>query len=142
MEAVSTSAFGRSLAALERAAEMYERLKTGDLRVTARNSLILEFEVCYGQTRPLLERGLIEMSGESPADLGSMTFRGLIQLANERGFSKYGVEDWLSFREMRNRTAHAYSEPLAESIVAAIPLFLACAQDMAENIRAKQAEVK
>jgi len=142
MEAVSTSAFGRSLAALERATEVYERLKASDLRVTVRNSLILEFEICYGQTRPLLERGLIEMSGESPADLGSMTFRSLIQVANERGFSKYGVEDWLSFREMRNRTAHAYSEPLAESIVEAVPLFLACARDLAENIRAKQAEAK
>ena len=138
MDAVSTTAFGRSLAALERAMEVYERLRTGELHLTVRNSVILEFEICFGQLRPLLDRALIEISDESPSDIQFKTFRELVDLANERGLTSYPIEDWLAFRAMRNRTAHAYSEPLAKSIIESLPNFLAFAKDFANNVQRKQ----
>ena len=69
-----------------------------------------------------------------------MTFKQLVEAANERGFSEFGHQDWFAFREMRNRTAHAYSEPQAKAIAEAMPQFLAFARDLAVRISAKQAE--
>lgn len=138
MERVSTSAFGRSLAALERAAELYEELRTGDLMRTARNSLILEFEICFGQVRPILERCFVELDGQDAAAVEQMSFATLVRTANERGYTDVEWEHWREFRDHRNRTAHAYSEPQADRIAAGMPAFAQAARGLFASIEKKQ----
>lgn len=139
MEPVSTTAFGKALAALERAQIAYEKHRDGDLAVMARNSVILEFEICFGQVLPVLQRSLIELSGLNPAHVKDMTFATVIRNANVRGYTSVEWEHWHTFRELRNRTAHAYSEEQANKIAGAVPAFLLAAQEIRDSVQRKQA---
>jgi len=137
---ISLKAFANSVAALERALQLYEAHRGGELRVMARNSVILEFEICYGQCRPALQRCLEEFDGTPSQSLDEMSYASLIRTANERGYSETPWAEWKAFRDARNTTAHAYSEPAAEEILLQIPKFLITARDMLSRMMRKQAE--
>ena len=138
MEPVSTTAFGKALAALERAQVAFEEHLADEFTVMARNSVILEFEICFGQVLPMLQRSLIELSGLSPAQVKDMSFATVIRNANVRGYTSVEWGRWHNLRDFRNRTAHAYSEEQAIMIAAAIPEFLAAAQEIRNNVQRKQ----
>ena len=139
MEPVSTTAFGKALAALERAQALFESYAAGELATMSRNSAILEFEICFGQVLPMLQRSLIELSELNPGQVKDMTFATVIRNGNVRGYTSVDWERWYHFRELRNRTAHAYIEEQAMRIAAGIPEFLAAAQEIRDNIARKQA---
>lgn len=138
MELVSTTAFGKALGALERAQASFEKHRVGEFAVMARNSVILEFEICFGQVLPILQRSLIELSGLHPAQVKDMSFATVIRHANVRGYTAVDWDRWYDFRENRNRTAHAYSEEQAMRIAVAVPEFLAAAREIRNNIQRKQ----
>ena len=140
MSTISLKAFANSVAALGRALALYEVHRDGELRVMARNSVILEFEICYGQCRPAMQRCLEEFDGTSSQALDEMTYASLIRTANERGYTDTPWAEWKAFRDARNTTAHAYSEPAAEEILRQIPRFLVAVQDMLKRMEKKQAE--
>lgn len=137
MEAVTFQVFEKSVASLRRAVAMYAQFGEGDLHVMARNSMILEFEICFGQVRPSLERCLAEFEGLDSRALDEMTFAALIRTANERGYTEVPWSEWRQFRDERNRTAHAYSEPAAERIAAGIPQFLSAAEGLLRKMQEK-----
>jgi hypothetical protein len=128
------------VAALGRAIAVFEEHGHGELRVTARNSMILEFEICFGQCRPTLERCLVESGMSDAASVDGMNYAALIRAANERGFMKTTWQEWVHFRDARNRTAHAYSEPMAEEIAAQIPQFVMAASELLSKLQEKEAE--
>ena len=140
MNQVELTAFERSLAALARAIAMFDAYGKGELLVMARNSLILGFEICFGQCRPMLERCLAEIDGEPTETVKNADYADLIRLANKRGYLQVTWREWRTFREARNRTAHAYNEPMAADIVSIIPAYYAAATELLKGMQRKVAE--
>jgi hypothetical protein len=68
-----------------------------------------------------------------------MSYAELVRTSNERGYLRVPWEEWFQFREARNRTAHAYSEPMAERIAVLIPAFYAEAKYLCDKIMARSA---
>ena len=139
MEAVNLDAFERSAAALRRALTLYREYQSEKLAVTLRNSLILEFEICFGQLKAPLQRCLIRLDALSPAEVNTMSYPELMRTANVHGYSDVEWERWKAFREARNETAHAYSQAKAEEIAAIIPEFLSAVEQTLHVMHRKQA---
>ncbi len=125
------------MAALRRAVQQYAAYGQGELQVMARDALILNFEICYGQCGAALKRCLQDVDGMDGAALEVMSLATLIRTANERGYLKATWPEWKAFRDARNIAAHAYSEPAAEKIARAVPEFLLAAEFMLERMQQK-----
>ena len=106
-----------------------------------RNSLILEFEICFGQVKSPLQRCLIRLDALPPVKVKAMSFATLMRTAAEHGYTQTDWEYWDKFREYRNETAHAYSEDMAKKIVEHISFFLESVESMLEVMRQKAATV-
>ncbi|MCE2454310.1 MAG: nucleotidyltransferase substrate binding protein [Gemmatimonadetes bacterium] len=85
-----------------------------------------------------LEEGL-ERYRKDTSDLqirdGLMTFQGQIRTANEQGLLLGAWPEWRDYRKMRGMPSHTYSEPVAISVVAAIPGFLEEAAYLRDRLR-------
>ena len=62
----------------------------------------------------MLKRRL-ESDSPSPDEVDAYSFKQLIRTGAEKGFIE-NPEEWFLFRELRNQTAHAYSETKAELV--------------------------
>jgi len=123
MSEVSYKSLGNALEALHRAILLFEAHRGGELYVSMRNSMILEFEICFGLCRTMIERCLVDADGEDPLEIEHMSYAEVVRTANERGLMRADWRLWTQFRIARNLTAHAYSEPKAEEIAALVPAF-------------------
>lgn len=137
MDAVDLSTFEKAAAALRRALTLWEEYRESNLAVTVRNSLILEFEICFGQLKSPLQRCLIRLDALPPARVKTMNFPVLLRAAAEYGYTQVDWEHWEKFREYRNETAHAYNESTAEEIVQHVPFFLEAVEAMLDAMRQK-----
>lgn len=139
MSEVSYKSFESALEGLRKAIALFEEHYGGDLHVSMRNSMILEFEISFGLCRIMIERCLVEFDDEDPLEVEHMSYAELVRTSNERGYLRVPWEEWFQFREARNRTAHAYSEPMAERIAVLIPAFYAEAKYLCDKIMARSA---
>lgn len=110
----------RAIQRLEEGLERY-RKDTSDLQI--RDGLIQRFEFTYELGYKTLKRYL-EYTAPNPALLDQMTFQDQIRTANEQGLLLGAWPEWRDYRKMRGMTSHTYSEPIAVTVVAAIPGFL------------------
>ena len=110
----------RAIQRLEEGLERYLK-DTSDLQI--RDGLIQRFEFTYELGYKTLKRYL-EYTAANPAQLDQMTFQDQIRTANEQGLLLGAWPEWRDYRKMRGMTSHAYSEPIAVTVVAAIPGFL------------------
>jgi hypothetical protein len=125
MSEISYKSFGNALEGLRKAIALFEEHRGGELYVSMRNSLILEFEISFGLCRTMIERCLVDVDGEDPLKIEQMSYAELIRTAGERGLTRVDWRAWSKFRLARNLTAHAYSAPKAEEIAATVPSFYA-----------------
>jgi nucleotidyltransferase substrate binding protein (TIGR01987 family) len=85
-----------------------------DLFHQFRNSVIQCFEFTYELSWKMLKRRL-EADSASPDEIDNLSFKELIRTGAEKGF----IDDplvWFKYRELRNQTAHAYSEEKASAV--------------------------
>ncbi len=125
MSEVSYESLGNALKALNRSIELFDEHRGGELYVSMRNSMILEFELSFGLCRTMIERCLVDADGEDPLAIEQMSYAELIRTAGERGLTRVDWRTWSQFRLARNLTAHAYSAPKAEEIAEVVPSFYA-----------------
>jgi hypothetical protein len=104
-----------------------------------RNSVLLSFQFTYGLCRPMIERFLVN-EGDDPLEVQEMSYATLVRAANRRGVLRADWATWSGFRDARNRMAHVYSEPVAEEIIAKVPLFLEEAAYLFDQLCARSAE--
>jgi len=122
--------FEEAIRRLEEILERY-RLDPGDAFI--RDGVIKRFEFTYGLAHAMLRRYL-EYSSAASELVDAMSFQALIRTASEQGLLLGDWSDWHGFRDMRNRTSHAYSEKIAIDVVAHIPRFLEEAQFLRDRM--------
>ena len=79
-------------------------------------------------------RRALEQGAANPDAVGRMSFPELIRTASEQGLVGSDWAQWRTWREMRTITSHTYDEAKALQVVAAIPAFLAEAQEVARRL--------
>ncbi len=94
-----------------------------------RDGLIQRFEFTYELSHRMLRRYLRE-NAASPEAIDQMPFADLIRTGAAQGLLRGGWPEWRRFREMRARTSHTYDADAADLVVAAIPDFLAEADNL------------
>ena len=96
-----------------------------------RDGLIQRFEFTYEISHKTLKR-FLEATSASPQEID------LIRTANEQGLLLGSWSDWRTYRDMRARTSHTYSEEVALDVVAGIPRFLEEASHLARRLAEAQ----
>lgn len=109
---------------------------TSDTQI--RDGLIQRFEFTYDLSHKMLRRAL-EAAAANPEEIDRMSFPTLIRTASEQGLVRGEWADWRTYREMRNITSHTYDEAKALQVAAAIPTFLAEAQELLRRLSAAAA---
>ena len=99
-----------------------------------RDGLIQRFEFTYELAHRTLRRHLREAAA-TPEEIDRLAFPDLIRLAAAQGLLRSGWPAWRTFREMRNRTSHAYDEAIAREVAAGIPAFLEEAEALLAALR-------
>lgn len=128
--AVDLSPLVKAAAGLEEGLARYRR-DTSDTQI--RDGLIQRFEFTYDLSHKMLRR-VLEHSAANQEEIDRMSFPTLICTAHEKGLIAGDWPLWRTFREMRNMTSHTYDEAKALAVAAAIPGFLAEAQDLLERL--------
>lgn len=102
-----------------------------------RDGLIQRFEFTYEISHKTLKR-FLEATSASPQEIDRMSFQDLIRTANEQDLLLGSWPDWRTYRDMRARTSHTYSEEVALDVVAGIPRFLEEASHLARRLAEAQ----
>jgi len=87
-----------------------------------RTAAIQEFEYTYDLAVKLIRRQLAEIV-PNPSELTQMSFMDLIRSGAQAGLVQE-VENYRSFREIRNTTSHTYDETKAQEVMDTMEEFL------------------
>lgn len=125
------SSFDKAIAKLGEGLARYER-ETNDDQI--RDGLIHRFEVTYERGLKMLRR-YMDWASATPGDYDEMPFQDFIRSANEQGLLLGDLSDWRAYRNMRNITKQTHDESKALEVVTSIPIFLAEAVFMRDQMR-------
>lgn len=100
----------------------------------ARDGCIQRFEYTYELCVKSMRRQL-EAMADSPSSVDELGFKDMVRVAAERGLIAE-PQAWFTFRELRNITAHTYDPDKAQTVFAAMPLFLSHAQSLEKQLMA------
>ena len=106
MDGVDTSTLEKTLANLQQAIELFRGNPLPQFTTSFRNSVVLEYSLCWGRIRPALERALIRLDGLDPGLVRLMDLPEPMRTAAVHGYTTVEWERWKRFRmpEMRWRT--------------------------------------
>lgn len=85
-----------------------------EVRKTLIAGVVQNFEFVYELSVKMLRRQL-ELEADSPESVDHASFRSMLRTAAEKGLVN-DVEAWISYRELRNITSHAYNEEKARLV--------------------------
>jgi nucleotidyltransferase substrate binding protein (TIGR01987 family) len=103
-----------------------------------RDGLIQRFEYTYELCHRFIRR-FVQRTSASPDEVDRMAFQDLIRTANQQGLL---LGDWPArhrYRDQRARSSHTYRAEAAEQVAAAIPAFLAEAEYLRDQLKARLA---
>jgi nucleotidyltransferase substrate binding protein (TIGR01987 family) len=103
-----------------------------------RDGLIQRFEFTYDIAHKTLRRYLASVAA-TPTEFDALPFADLIRAGNRQGLLRSDWPQWRQFREMRNITSHTYDEAKAQAVVGGIPVFLAEAAYLRDQLRRRPA---
>lgn len=103
-----------------------------------RDGLIQRFEFTYELSHRTLKRYLSQ-SAASADEVERLSFADLIRAGCAAGLLRCDWPVWRRFREMRTRTSHTYDSAVAAQVVAAIPDFLAEAEQLCAELERRLA---
>jgi nucleotidyltransferase substrate binding protein (TIGR01987 family) len=109
--------------AIERLEESLAALRAEPDNLMVRDSVIKRFEFTFELAQSLLRKFVVGYS-VNVKEREQLTFPTMIRTASQDGVLLHGYDVWIKFREMRNRTSHAYNEDQAVAVVDMVPLFL------------------
>ncbi len=99
-----------------------------------RDGAIQRFEYCYEMSVKTLKRKLKEMS-ISGLDLEMVHYKEVLRIAAKKKLID-NPEAWFNYRNLRNKTSHAYDEKIAEEVFEAIAPFLKDANALLTKLKA------
>ena len=79
------------------------------------DSVVKRFELTYELAIRNLTRFLADRAG-SPQEVRSLSYQGLIRLADDLDLVRTGWPNWKRYRNARNRTVHEYYEESAREV--------------------------
>lgn len=101
-----------------------------------RDGLIQRFEFTYELSVSFLRR-YVALSAIDPAVLEPFDYPTLIREGNRLGLLRGEWSEWRTYRHMRARSSHTYSEETALQVVAGIPSFLAEARYLLDQFEGR-----
>jgi nucleotidyltransferase substrate binding protein (TIGR01987 family) len=126
---ISFQPFEDALATLkETLTEMTDAMHGNRLKIMLRDSAIQRFEYTYNLAIISLRR-VLEEDGK-PVD--EFLFRDILRMGKERGLIDDDMQ-WITFRNMRNITSHAYDEEKAVNIYEKLPFFMKAAEQLLQK---------
>ncbi len=134
MEEVDLRPLQRATARLREGLESYLREPDNLIYL---DSVIKRFEFTYELSRGTLLR-FLEATSVKLKGTGAPTLGELIRTANQDGLLRGTWEQWREYRDMRNRTSHAYDEGKAREIAACLPGFLEEAEFLLRRLDERQ----
>jgi len=102
-----------------------------------RDGLVQRFAVTYEVAHKMLKRSL-EAASASPEHYDRMSFADLIRSGNEAGLLLGPWPRWRTWRDLRAKTRHICNEAVALEVVAGIGAFLAEAESLRDQLRARR----
>jgi nucleotidyltransferase substrate binding protein (TIGR01987 family) len=99
-----------------------------------RDSAIQRFEYNFELTVKFIRR-YIEQNYANLSDYDPNNFRDVIRTALQLGITKKSFNDWIRYRDARNKTSHGYSEKAAEEVYAVAKEFLDEAKYVSEFLK-------
>jgi nucleotidyltransferase substrate binding protein (TIGR01987 family) len=122
--------------AIGRLREGLERHQREPADEQLRDGLIQRFEYTYELCHRMLKR-FVQQTAASPAEVDRMAFQDLIRTANQQGLVSGDWPAWHRYRDLRARTSDTYRAETARSVAEAIPPFLAEAEYLRDQLRAR-----
>lgn len=142
MAALSVTALNDAIADFEEAIELAEKhKKLGEMNYYRqfRTSAIHSFEYSYELAGKLIRR-YIENADNYNNENSHLDFRNYMRVAAEYGLLEE-PEEWVEFREWRNKTSHAYDSDIAENIFRKLPSILISMKATAKQLEERGSDV-
>lgn len=100
---------------LDKAITSLEEVMNLEKNAIIRDSAIQRFEYTFEFTIKFIRR-YIEQNYSNMSDYDPNNFRDVIRTALQLNITKKSFEDWIKYRDARNKTSHGYSEKAAEEV--------------------------
>ena len=120
MSEISVSQLGKAIERLEESLAAY---RAEPEQLMYRDSVIKRFEFTFELAQSLLRKFVVAFSVNAK-EREQLTFPTMIRTASQDGVLRNGYDEWIKFREARNRTSHAYNEDQAVAVLDMVPRFL------------------
>ena len=119
---------------LEKAIASLEEVLALKKNAIIRDSAIQRFEYTFEFTVKFIRR-YIEQNYSNMSDYDPNNFRDVIRTALQLSITKKSFDDWIKYRDARNKTSHGYSEKAAEEVYAIAKEFLSEAKFVYEFLK-------
>jgi nucleotidyltransferase substrate binding protein (TIGR01987 family) len=130
---LNLTSFEAAIARLREGLRIYAENPTQSI---IRDGLIQRFEFTYELAHKTLKRAL-ESASPSPEQYDRMAFADLIRSGNEQDLLLGDWAQWKIYRDMRSKTSHTYDEAIALEVVDGIAGFLAEAEFLRDQLKAR-----
>lgn len=130
--------FDRCITALD-AAYKELQLRSSDeiIYEIYRSACIKEFEIILEQCGKLLKKKLQVFFSSNKA-IDEMSFKDIFRYSAKHGLINLKAsEQWLEYRDIRNKTTHSYGHNIAESVLKILPEFIDSAKKISKSLHKK-----
>lgn len=132
---LNTEYFSKCINTLQKAIELLSKSDPNSIEFELyRSACIKEFEILLEQAGKLL-RKCIRPYFAIEADADKLYYKDVFRTAAKfRVISISLAENWLSYRDIRNKTAHDYGVNFAEETLAILPSFIHDCRELLEGL--------
>ncbi len=124
---IDISLFEKAIASLEEVLNL-------EKNAIIRDSAIQRFEYTFEFAVKFIRR-YIEQNYSNMSDYDSNNFRDVIRTALQLNITQKTFNDWIKYRDARNKTSHGYSEKAAEEVYEVAKEFLSEAKIIHEFLK-------
>ena len=125
------------LKSLKNSVASYAGVKTGNLPdilvETFETGLIKKFEYTYSTAVTTLDK-FLKTQGDDPAKFEDMSFKDKLCVAADRNLI-IDPQNWIDWRDLRNRTSHLYQHEQLLVIIPKIEAFIADVEFLLQRMR-------
>ncbi len=122
------------LTLLDKAIASLEEVLLLEKNAIIRDSVIQRFEYTFEFCVKFIRR-YIEQNYSNMSDYDSNNFRDVIRTALQLNITQKTFNDWIKYRDARNKTSHGYSEKAAEEVYEVAKEFLSEAKIIHEFLK-------
>lgn len=124
------------LTLLEKAINSLEEVLLLEKNAIIRDSAIQRFEYTFEFAVKFIRR-YIQQNYANMSDYDANNFRDVIRTALQLKITNKSFDDWIRYRDARNKTSHGYSEKNAEEVYKVAQEFLIEAKEIYKFLKEK-----